>query len=133
MTDITDHFPTVLTTRSNLSILCGSTKKVTYKRIHSDANIAKFQQRLSDVKWQEILDNNDANDDYNKFIETLIHCIMNVFHLRNVLITEKRNQSPRGSLKGYLKVLITRTSYINKIFTLQAKKDFRNSKRTKIN
>ena len=58
---------------------------------------------------------------------------MNVFHLRNVPITEKRNQCPRGSLKGYLKVSITRISYINNIFTLQAKKDFRNSKRTKIN
>ena len=58
---------------------------------------------------------------------------MNVFHLRNVLITEKKNQCPRGSLKGYFKVLITRTSYINNIFTLQAKKDFRNSKRAKIN
>ena len=64
-----------------------------------------------------------------KFIETLIHCIMNVFHVRNLLITEKKNQCPRGSLKGYLKVLIITTN----IFTLQSEKDFRNSKRTKIN
>ena len=70
VTDITDHFPTVLTTRNTLSNSFGSTKKVTYKRIHSDTNIANFQQRLSDVKWQEILDNNDADADHNKFIET---------------------------------------------------------------
>ena len=69
VTDVANHFPTVLVTRNNFSNSSGSTKKVTYKRIHSDGNIAKFQQKLSDVKWQEILDNNDANDDYNKFIE----------------------------------------------------------------
>ena len=49
VTDITGHFPTVLTTHNNLSNSSGSAKKVTYKRIHSDANIAEFQQRLSDI------------------------------------------------------------------------------------
>ena len=42
VTDITDHMPTVLTTRNNLTNHSGSTKKITYKRIHTDDNIAKF-------------------------------------------------------------------------------------------
>ena len=70
VTDITDHMSTVLTTCNNLAKHSGSTKKITYKRIHTDDNIAKFKQRLIDVKWQEILDNNIADDDYNKFFET---------------------------------------------------------------
>ena len=45
-------------------------KEFVYKRNHSDDNIDKCKQRLSDVKWQEVLNNIDANDDYNKFVET---------------------------------------------------------------
>ena len=40
-----------------------------YKRKHSVDNINKFKKRLSEEKWQEILDNDDANNDYNPFIE----------------------------------------------------------------
>ena len=40
-----------------------------YRRNRCGENINKFQKRLSDVKWQEIL-NNNANDDYNKFVES---------------------------------------------------------------
>ena len=36
VTDITDHMPTVLTTHNNLTSHSGSTKKITYKRIHTD-------------------------------------------------------------------------------------------------
>ena len=40
------------------------------KRNHCDDNINKFKKRLSDVKWKEVLNNNDANDDYNKCVDT---------------------------------------------------------------
>ena len=70
ISDITDHFPTILS--SNLDVVKQKKceKEFVYKRHHSDDNIDKFKQRLSDVKWQEVLNNNDANDDYNKFDET---------------------------------------------------------------
>ena len=52
ISDITDHFPTILS--SNLDVvkqkICE--KEFVYKRHHSDDNIDKFKQRLSDVKWQ---------------------------------------------------------------------------------
>ena len=41
-----------------------------YKRNHSDDNISKLNQKLSDVNWCEILDGNNVNDDCNKFIVT---------------------------------------------------------------
>ena len=37
---------------------------------HSDDNITKLKHKLSEIKWCEILDGNDADVDYNKFIET---------------------------------------------------------------
>ena len=47
----------------------GNGKRVTYKRYHSDDNITKLKHKSSEVKWCEILDDNDADVD-NKFIET---------------------------------------------------------------
>ena len=74
----------------------GSTKKITYKRIYTDDNITKFKQRLIDVKWQEILDNNNADDDYNKFIETFDTLYYECVPLQNTLIIEERNQCHHG-------------------------------------
>ena len=91
--------PTVLTTRNNLTNHSGSTKKITYKRIHTDDNIAKLKQRLIDVKWQEILDNINANDDYNKFIETFDTLYNECVPLKNALIIEERNQCHHGLRK----------------------------------
>ena len=58
VTDISDHFPTVLSTNHDVTNIPCHVKKVTYKRNHSDENIAKLRKKLSDVKWKEILDNN---------------------------------------------------------------------------
>ena len=96
--------PTVLTTRNNLTNHSSSTKKITYKRIHTDGNIAKFKQRLIDVKWQDILDNNNANDDYNKFIETFDTLYNECVPLKKC--TNNRRKEPmspwitKGLLKG---------------------------------
>ena len=70
VTALTDHLPTILS--SNIDLPCPSktNKKVTYKRNHTNDNIANLKQRLSGVKWHEILDNNNVDDDYNTFFET---------------------------------------------------------------
>ena len=73
VTDITDHMPTVLTTSNNLKskpIADTFNTKISYKRKHTEANTTQFKQKLSNVKWQEVLDGNNAEDDYDKFIET---------------------------------------------------------------
>ena len=103
VTDITDHMPTVLTTRNNLTNHSGSTKKITYKRIHTDDNIAKFKQRLIDVKWQEILDNNNANDDYNKFIETFDTLYNECVPLKKCTNNRRKEPMSPWITKGLLK------------------------------
>ena len=63
--------PTILTTNLDLPYPSRNNKnKITYKRNHTNDNIANLKQRLSNVKWQEILDNNNVDDDYNTFFET---------------------------------------------------------------
>ena len=62
--------PTALV--SNLSLVNRTSKKHTsyFKRFHNNNdNIARFKERLSVVKWEEVLDNNNAEDDYNTFIK----------------------------------------------------------------
>ena len=103
VTDITDHMPTVLTTRNNLTNHSGSTKKITYKRIHTDDNIAKLKQRLIDVKWQEILDNNNANDDYNKFNETFDTVYNECVPLKKCTNNRRKEPMSPWITKGLLK------------------------------
>ena len=69
--------PTILSINLDFvnSNVNGYFKKVLYKRNHCNTNIDKLKQRLSKVKWHELLDNINVNDDY----DDLIHCMMNVF------------------------------------------------------
>ena len=70
VTNDSDHFPTILSANLDLEIPKSNTKKFIYKRISSDENISKLKQKLSDVNWQEKLDDNDVNENYDKFIKT---------------------------------------------------------------
>ncbi len=47
-----------------------NSKQVTYKTNHTKDNESKFKQKLSDVRCEEVLDNNNADVDYNEFIKT---------------------------------------------------------------
>ena len=58
ITNVSDHFPTIISANLDLEIPKSSIKKCIYKRINSNENISKLKQKLSDVNWQEKLDNN---------------------------------------------------------------------------
>ena len=61
--------PTILSTKLDFINPEKYDNKFIYKRNHSTDNMNKLKKSLSEIKWQEILDNNDANDDYNTFIK----------------------------------------------------------------
>ena len=63
VTDISDHFPTTLSTNIECATTSVNAKRVMYTRNHSDDNISKLNKTLSEVNWCEILDGNNANDD----------------------------------------------------------------------
>ena len=69
ITDISDHFPTVISTKLNFRKNKNVNSEPIYKRSFSDGNINSLKQKLSLVKWNEILDGRDADEDYKKFIE----------------------------------------------------------------
>jgi hypothetical protein len=67
VTDLSDHLPTILSTDVNVTNKV-DTNKATYKRNHNSHNIALFKKKLAGVDWNEVLNDNNANDDYNAFI-----------------------------------------------------------------
>ena len=67
--------PTILSTNLDFISPKKHNKKFIFKRKHCDVNLNKFnKKRLSEIKWQEVLDNNDVNDDNDKFIERFNLC-----------------------------------------------------------
>ena len=88
---------------------------------------------MSDVKWQEILENNGADVNHNKFIETFDALYNECVPLKKCPNNRTTGKKNPWITKGLLKVLIPRTSCISNIFILQAEKDFRNLQRTKLN
>ena len=80
--DTSDHMPTILSTNLDFINQKMHENKFIYKRNHFVDNINKFLKRLSEVKWQEILYNNDANDDdhITYLLNNLIRYMMNAFN-----------------------------------------------------
>ena len=62
--------PTALVSNLDLNnkIKHASKNNCSYKRCYSNDNITKFKKCLSEVKWSEVLDQIDANNDYNMFV-----------------------------------------------------------------
>ena len=55
---------------SNLSLHQKTNQKnFFYQRCHSEDNISRFKQCLSNVNWAEVLDNIDVDNDYNAFVK----------------------------------------------------------------
>ena len=69
ITDISHHFPTIISTKLYLRKNKNENATPIYKRSFSDGNLNNLKHKLSLVKWNEILDGRDADEDYNKFIE----------------------------------------------------------------
>ena len=97
--DTSDHMPTILSTNLDFINPKKHNKKFIFKRNHCDVNIKTFEKRLSEVKWQEVLDNNDVNDDYDKFIERFNEIYDECIPLKNVLLIGKKILCHHGSLK----------------------------------
>ena len=99
VTDISDHLPTFLSCNLDVVNSKNREKKYVYKRNHSNDNISKLKQKLSNVNWQETLDNSDVNDDYTTFVETFENLYDECIPLKNVKSTEKETQYHHGLLK----------------------------------
>ena len=83
VSDISDHFPITLTVNLDQVNTSGSVKSVTYKRNHSNDNITKLKQKLSEVNWCKIeMVIMLMMIMINLFLPLMIY-ILNIFHWKN--------------------------------------------------
>jgi hypothetical protein len=68
ITDITDHFPTILTADHGRNSPPKSRDSHYFKRNHNEHSIRRMKEKLSKIDWQNELKNQDANEDYRTFI-----------------------------------------------------------------
>ena len=122
-TDISDHMPTVLI--SNLSLHSKPTNgnKYKYKRFHNDDNIGKLKTCLSKIKWAEILDKVNVDDDYNTFISKFQDVYDECIPLKKC--ANKPNKEPRSPwiTKGLLRSINTK----NKLYKVYLSKPTENN------
>ena len=108
VTDISDHLPTVLISSLSLEVKTHHKNNCFYRRQHNHNNVIKFKERLSEVKWEEVLHNANAEENYNNFIVTFQtiydECVPLTKFTRN---SKKEPQSPWIS-KGLLTSINTK-------------------------
>ena len=76
--DISDHFPKLFVAKVKVDVNI-KTEQYILKRSISDQSIKKLKQKLRDVTWDDIKIFDSVNHSYNRFLQILFHCIMNVF------------------------------------------------------
>ena len=105
VTDISDHFPTILTCNPCMPMKSQikHNQKYVYKRKICNENINNFKQRLSKVKWKEILNNINVDDDYNMFIETFDNLYDECIPLKKCTLKKKKDPLSPWITKGLLK------------------------------
>lgn len=113
VTDITDHFPTVLYKQlHNLKKHKNEGNKYVYKRIHSDVNIDRFKNNLSCVDWNNILHGNDVNTDYTNFTRKFIEVYDECIPLKKTRTNRKKTAISPWITNGLLKSI----NYKNKLY-----------------
>ena len=106
LTDITDHFPTILINRTknvNANKNLHSEKKFVYKRKYTDENIFYFQQKLSQMNWNDVLHGYEADCDYVRFIDKFNELPDQCIPLRKCTVNRHKVPQSPWITKGMLK------------------------------
>ena len=109
VTDITDHFPTVLYQNLNsLKQRTNQEKKYTFKRNHTEANIARFKKSLSSVNWKDVLGRENVEVDYGNFIKKFNDLYDEHIPLKRTSTNRRKNPISPWITKGLLKSINTK-------------------------
>ena len=84
-----------------------------YKRSFSDGNINNLKQKLSLVKWNELL-YKDADEDYNKFIEVIMSLYDECIPLRKIKPNKRKDPIYPLITKGLLNSIKTKNKLYKK-------------------
>ena len=79
-----------------------------FKRVFSDANIAKLKQRLTSVIWESILRGNSANNDYEVFLKTFTDIYDKCMPCKKTVFCRKKEPKSPWITKGLLKSINTK-------------------------
>lgn len=90
VTDGSDHFITTLSANIDLNHKNNRHIKFVYKRKHGESNFKKLKDTLGNIKMNEILNNNDVNYDYDKFIEMFTKTYDDCIPLKKCTIKRKK-------------------------------------------
>ena len=104
VTDTSDHFPTVVSTSSNVR------KKETksdegkcYKRNYTNDNVNYLKESMSSIKWAEILHGDSVDEDYNIVVSTITDLIDKCIPLRKCNRSRKKDPMSPWITKGLLR------------------------------
>ena len=87
---------------------------------------------MREVNWCDILDGNNADDDYNRFIVTFDDLYNECIPLKKIKSNRKKEPMSPWITKGLLKS-INKKNKLSNISILLAKNDSKSSKLTKTN
>ena len=92
--DLSDHCGTTVTFDffdSPVNLI--TNEKITF-RPYSDENFLNLQFQLSSTNWDNLLNHNNANDQYNSFMEHINKTFISSFPIKTKIISEKRKNNP---------------------------------------
>jgi hypothetical protein len=108
ITDLSDHLPTILVSDMNFDVKYKQKNKYVYKRCHTGDNIDRFKQELSKINWKTILNNNNADDDYNAFNKIVIELYDKCIPVKKRSSKYKKDPRSPWITKGILKSINTK-------------------------
>ena len=70
--DISDHFP-VFTSKKVITHTCKQISMISYYKVinHSEVNMIKLHDKLSNESWKAIYDTDNVDESYNNFINAV--------------------------------------------------------------
>ena len=114
ITDISDHLPTILMVNNGKRINTKPGASFYSKRNHNDHNIKRMKEKLSNINWQNELNNQDVNDDYGKFINMFNVVYDDCIPLKKYKCNNRKDPKFPWISKGLLKSINTKNKLYKK-------------------
>ncbi len=128
VTDISDHLPTVLV-EDHLPKAKRPENNFFLRRNHTSDNVNHLKQKLSDIKWHEELEDADANECYNKFVNTLTKLYDECIPVRKYKCKNKTEPRCPWISRGLLKSINTKNKLYKKYMQKPSEERFNAFKR----
>ena len=107
LTDISDHLPTIVTTNCAVPNKSNNNKYV-HKRLLTDGNVSKLKQKLSNIEWDNVLQGDNVNDDYEMFLKTFTETYNDCIPIKKCVFNKKKDPKSPWITRGLLKSINTK-------------------------